>query len=102
MTPNKEGNSYLIVEPNYTFKLKGFENAKKVYLAGDFNGWSPEAYEMKRVGDEWTFQLHLPPGKTRYKFVVDGKWILDPGNKLWEQNEFNTGNSLLWLDNKTP
>jgi hypothetical protein len=33
-----------------------------------------------------------------YKFIVDGKWILDPGNKLWEQNAENTGNSILWID----
>lgn len=100
MTPSKDGNSFLIIEPNYTFRLKGNSGAKKVYLAGDFNSWNPEAYPMKLEGDEWTFQLHLPPGKTRYKFIVDGKWILDPANKLWEQNEYKTGNSVLWIENK--
>lgn len=96
MTPDKEGNSFLIIEPNYTFQLKDFKDARQVFVAGDFNGWNPEAFPMKRTAEGWTFQLHIPPGKTRYKFVVDGKWILDPGNKLWEQNEFGTGNSLIW------
>ena len=96
LTPNKDGNSYLIIEPNHTFLLKGFAEARQVFIAGDFNGWNPAAFPMKKTAEGWTFELHLPPGKTRYKFIVDGKWILDPANKLWEQNEFGTGNSVLW------
>jgi len=92
------GNSYFVIGANYTFRLKGFENAKKVYLAGDFNEWSPDTFSMQRAGDEWIFKVHLHPGKHLYKFIVDGKWILDPGNKLWEQNEHNTGNSVVWID----
>jgi|GEM_PF-3177863 len=30
------------------------------------------------------FPARLKPGKYTYKFVVDGKWILDPGNDLWK------------------
>jgi hypothetical protein len=93
-------NSFLIIKPNYTFRLKGFENAKQVFLAGEFNDWSPNAFAMKRVGDEWIFSVYLSPGKHIYKFVVDGKWINDPGNPLWEQNEYDTGNSVLWLKNE--
>jgi 1,4-alpha-glucan branching enzyme len=96
-TDRKNGNSILIVSPNYTFRLKGRAAAKTVYLSGDFNDWSPTAFPMTRKGDEWVFPLHLPPGKVRYKFVVDGNWILDPNNKLWEQNEYQTGNSVLWI-----
>lgn len=92
------GNSYFIIEPNYTFRLKGFSHAKKIFLAGDFNNWSPDTFAMQRVGDEWVFKAHLPPGKHLYKFVVDGQWITDPGNKLWEQNEHDTGNSVLWIE----
>lgn len=98
LTPNRDGNSYLIIEPNYTFILKGFENAKQVYVAGDFNSWNPTAFPMKKTKEGWTFRVHLPMGKTRYKFIVDGNWILDPDNKLWEQNEHRTGNSVIWID----
>lgn len=91
------GNLYFVIEPNYTFRLKGFPNARKVYLAGTFNNWSPNTFAMTRQNDEWIFAANLQPGKHLYKFVVDGKWILDPGNKLWEQNEFGNGNSVLWL-----
>lgn len=95
---DRTGNAYFIIQPNYTFRLKGFNNAKNIFLAGDFNDWSPDTFLMKREGDEWVFTVHLSPGKHLYKFVVDGKWILDPDNKLWEQNEHNTGNSVLWIE----
>lgn len=91
-------NKVLIIEPNFTFRLKGFENAKTVCVAGDINNWNPASFRMVREGDEWVFKVHLNKGKHLYKFIVDGKWILDPGNKLWEQNAENTGNSILWID----
>jgi|SRR6218665_2144086 len=94
---NSDGNLFFIIEPNFTFRLKGFPDAGKVVLAGDFNNWSPNTYMMKRDGDEWVLKMHLSTGKHLYKFVVDGKWIMDPGNKLWEQNEHNTGNSIVWM-----
>lgn len=92
------GNNVLVIDPNFTFRLKGFGNAKKVFLSGDFNDWSPNSFAMKREGDEWIFKVHLNKGKHRYKFVVDDQWVLDPANKLWEQNEHNTGNSILWFE----
>ena len=91
-------NFVLVLEPNFTFRLKGYENAKMVCLSGDLNDWNPASFRMKREGDEWVFRAHLNKGKHCYKFVVDGKWILDPANKLWEQNEFRTGNSVLWIE----
>jgi hypothetical protein len=97
-TAEYTGNSTLVIEPNFTFRLKGFENAKNIYLSGDLNNWNTNSFKMKREGDEWIFKAHLNKGKHRYKFIVDGKWILDPDNKLWEQNEHNTGNSVLWID----
>ncbi|MFL5742479.1 MAG: hypothetical protein ACJ75B_19805 [Flavisolibacter sp.] len=89
--------SFLVIAPNYTFRLKGFEGARSVYLAGDFNGWKPQTLAMKKEGDSWTYNVHLSAGKHLYKFIVDGKWIIDPANNLWEQNEYGTGNSVLWV-----
>jgi hypothetical protein len=91
-----DGNSYLVISPNYTFKITA-PDAKKVFLAGDFNGWNPASLPMIREGDTWTFNLFLAPGKHRYKFIVDGEWIKDPANKLWEENEYETGNSIVWI-----
>jgi hypothetical protein len=53
---------------------------------------------MRKDGEDWVFTVNLQPGKYRYKFVVDGKWIIDPHNPLWEQNEHRTGNSVLWIE----
>jgi 1,4-alpha-glucan branching enzyme len=95
---NRQSKFLLVIEPNYTFRLKGFGDAKQVFLAGNFNNWTPGSLQMKKEGDEWVISAHLSPGKHLYKFIVDDNWIIDPGNKLWEENEHGTGNSVLWLD----
>jgi enterochelin esterase-like enzyme len=61
------------------------EEANSVHLAGDINGWSPEATPMKRVPDTdlWYKEFNFEYDKTRidYKFVVNGStWKLDPKN----------------------
>lgn len=89
-------NSVIAVKPNYTFKLKRYPNAVSVAVAGSFNDWGI-GYSMKKTADGWIFEAYLPPGKWLYKFVVDGKWIIDPDNEQWEQNEFHNGNSVLWI-----
>lgn len=91
-------NSVMAVDPNYVFRLKGYPNASRVLVSGSFNDWSKSGYRMVKKGDEWVMPVYLAPGKYSYKFVVDGKWILDPANKLWEQNEYDTGNSVLWIE----
>lgn len=57
--------------------------AHGVGLAGDFNGWSATRDPMRRdtpTGD-FTCDISLPPGaRVDYKFIVDGRWILDPAN----------------------
>ena len=89
--------SYLVVEPNFTFRLKGHSDAGNVYLSGDFDDWSPNTLAMKKEGGEWVCSVHLSAGKHLYKFIVDGKWIIDPDNALWEQNQMHTGNSIVWI-----
>jgi hypothetical protein len=93
-----QGNSFLVVKPNFVFRLKGHDNAKMVTLNGVFNNWEPNGYTMAHNSGEWNIALHLKPGKYLYKFRIDGNWIIDPGNKLWEPNEFGTGNSVLWIE----
>jgi hypothetical protein len=93
-------NSYLIVQPNYTFRLEGHADARAVYLAGDFNDWTPNSLRMKPSGNDWVISVHLSVGKHLYKFVVDGNWIKDPANSLWEENDQNTGNSIIWWEER--
>jgi 1,4-alpha-glucan branching enzyme len=90
-------NSVLMVKPNYTFVLNQFEHAQRVIVTGSFNGWDVNSYRMQKVGKTWVFPISLRPGKYTYKFIVDGTWMLDPANSLWEENEYDTGNSVLWI-----
>lgn len=101
--PNTSGsgemqNSFLANKSNYLFRLDKFPSAKKVTIAGSFNGWNQDNFIMVQKDGKWTFPIYLKPGKYTYKFIVDGKWIRDPGNDLWEENEYGTGNSVLWIE----
>jgi 1,4-alpha-glucan branching enzyme len=90
-------NSVLVVKPTYTFILDNHKDANSVIITGNFSSWSPDKYRMVKRADRWEFPVYLPPGKYLYKFIVDGKWILDPANDLWEENEWGSGNSILWV-----
>jgi type 1 glutamine amidotransferase len=91
-------NSLIAFKPNHVFMLNHFNEAKEVLLTGNFNNWSTEGYRMSRQNGAWVCALFLTPGKYTYKFIVDGKWMPDPGNELWEGNVVGTGNSVLWID----
>jgi 1,4-alpha-glucan branching enzyme len=46
----------------------------------------------------WKMNLPLPPGRYRYRFVVDGQWITDPHNKEVETNQFGELNNIVHVD----
>lgn len=103
LNPYKTGsgdytNSFMAFKPNHTFVLENYEDAANVNVAGSFNDWKSDSYRMVKKAGKWILPLNLSPGKYTYKFVVDRKWILDPGNELYEANEFGTNNSVLWIE----
>lgn len=52
-------------------------SAGEVSVAGEFNGWTPEA--MTRTADGWQIDLGpLDPGEYGYKLLFDGAWEGDP------------------------
>jgi 1,4-alpha-glucan branching enzyme len=54
-------------------------DANRVFIAGDFNGWSDKDTEAYYVEDGvWEAVLELTPGVYEYKFIVDGEWVFDP------------------------
>ena len=77
-----------------------FDNARKVLIAGDFNGWLPISTPMHTNGTpgSWRTTLPLPPGRYRYRFVVDGKWMTDPKNQYVEANQFGELNNVVEVD----
>jgi len=80
-------------------------DAKKVYLVGDFNDWSPATDPMTddNTDGEWTLFYPLAAGTYAYKFVVDGKnWVPDPTNPTSEPDGFNGRNSILKIPGTSP
>jgi chromosome partitioning protein len=77
-----------------------FTGAKKVLIAGDFNNWSPMSTPMSTNGKPgvWVTKLPLYPGRYRYRFVVDGKWMTDPNNTYVETNQFGELNNVIEVD----
>jgi CubicO group peptidase (beta-lactamase class C family) len=82
---------------NTVFRLKGFDDAQIVSLAGSFNNWNPSQTLFAREGNEWVSRIDLAPGKHTYKFIVDGVWMTDPGNPLTEDDGNGNTNSVLTL-----
>ena len=76
--------------------------AHTVAIAGDFNGWSPQANILEDPeGDGiWTGTLKLEPGKYEYMFVMDGeKWFPDPNALRYVKDGFGNKNAILEINN---
>ncbi|MBF0252229.1 MAG: AAA family ATPase [Candidatus Omnitrophica bacterium] len=71
-------------------------SAGSVYVLGDFNGWKrTEANKLSRLEDgKWSAHYHLPKGRYRYKYLVDGNWVHDPNNERAEPNIFGSVDSI--------
>ena len=73
---------------------------KKVFLAGDFNSFSPTATPMEEVDGIYETTLNLRVGKYAYKFVVDGKWVADENAEEFVGDGFGGQNSIVFAGNK--
>jgi 1,4-alpha-glucan branching enzyme len=79
-----------------TFIFKGYPDAKHVYLAGDFNQWSPNKKRMSKYRDgSFRAKVTLKPGVYQYKFIADGVWVTDPEAPDMAPDPFGGVNSLL-------
>lgn len=73
-----------LTSPHEGTQLVAFEvrlPAREVSVAGDFNGWNPDATPMQRQGSTnvWRASVPLTPGRHVYTFVVNGRdWVVDP------------------------
>jgi hypothetical protein len=98
--PNKKRNEFygfnslIEVKAYYTFKLRGYQNAKEVQLSGSFNDWAEDGFEMYKTVYGWKFTVLLSGGKHQYKFIVDNEWILDPSNPVKEYDYKGNVNSV--------
>lgn len=70
--------------------------AFRVYIAGTFNEWHPQATQMIALGNgRWFKELTLPLGTYEYRLVVDGEWMADPRALESVPNPFGGVNSVL-------
>jgi hypothetical protein len=85
------------------FSLRiGDSKAHTVAIAGDFNGWSPQANLLEDPDGDgiWTATLDLEPGRYEYMFVLDGeKWFPDPNALRYVKDGFGNKNAILEINN---
>jgi len=95
--------TYPICSAEVQFSLKISDNkAHTVAIAGDFNGWNPQANLLEDLeGDGiWTGTLKLEPGRYEYMFVLDGeKWFPDPNALRYVKDGFGNRNAILEINN---
>ena len=95
--------TYPICSAEVQFSLKiNDSKAHTVAIAGDFNGWNPQANILEDPeGDGiWTGTLKLEPGRYEYMFVLDGeKWFPDPNALRYVKDGFGNKNAILEINN---
>ena len=71
--------------------------AQEAYVVGEFNGWQINTQSrLQRSGSgSWEKRMKLAPGRYRYKFVIDGAWMMDTQNQKYEKNDFGAFDSLI-------
>ena len=73
-------------------------DAESVQLAGDFNDWALDGSEMELTDGVWKKVVKLPPGRYRYRYVIDGNWQSDPLNAVGEPSAYGGDDSILVVD----
>jgi cyclomaltodextrinase len=81
----------------HTFVYKPQGKVSKVVVSGSFNNWNKERDQLLDAQGTGVYELSLPlePGNYIYKFLVDGKEILDPSNQEKAPTGFDDFNSVL-------
>ena len=78
----------------FSFKYE----AEQVFLAGNFNDWSPESLPMVNENGVWKISMELEPGEYQYKFVVNGtNWMEDPDAPSYVDDGFGGKNGAFKL-----
>lgn len=83
---------------NVTFRFES-HTAAMVNVLGTFNNWDLTGGVMRRGDDGvWSCTIDVPlEGSYDYKFIVDGEWVLDPGNPDYGKDAKDRYNSRFLL-----
>ena len=91
-----ESGSRQPMEREVIFSLEAPAHAV-VQIAGNFNNWVPEPLQFtdSQVRQVWHKTISLNPRSYEYKYVVDGRWLLDPHNSRAIHDPYGGLNSVL-------
>ena len=70
--------------------------AKRVYVTGDFNGWTRMSMQRRPDG-RWYVQIAIRYGHYQYRFIVDGRRKLDTSASGVGFDEHGKEVSLVWV-----
>ncbi len=74
--------------------------AKSVAVVGSFNGWSPTAHLMTRVGSNgsWTAVVPLEGGEHTFMYLVDETtWVMPPAADDFVTDGFGNTNGVVMV-----
>lgn len=97
-------NSAAVSRVSHTFRYKPDSAVGTVTVEGNFNNWNKESDPLQDADGDGMFErsMLLEPGSYIYKFVVNGKEIVDPANPETAPTGFESFNSVLRIaDNDT-
>ena len=74
----------------------------EVVVAGTFNNWDTKKNPMKANPDDGLYRtvIAIPPGNHEYKFVVNGKWCVDPNCTESIPNCQGSSNSVIRVQDR--
>lgn len=80
-----------------------FGTGKEVEIAGEFTNWKLCGLKFQDFGKAKILILEFPnAARVEYKFIVDGKWILDPANPNKVDNGVGGENSYFEMPDYKP
>jgi 1,4-alpha-glucan branching enzyme len=72
--------------------------AQRMYLVGDFNGWSRTAVMMEQVCPGlWQTSLDLEPGTYRFRYFTGQVWLMDYASFGLLPNGLGGWDSVVWI-----
>lgn len=94
-------NSGAISQQVHKFLFKSDAAVNEAAVFGSFNNWNKKSHQLKYIKKSGFYELAVPldPGSYIYKFIVDGKEILDPANPEKTPTGFDDFNSVLRIEN---
>lgn len=76
------------------FALTPDGHAQGVCVAGELNTWVPIPMRRQKNGT-YVRVLSVPPGTHEYKYIVDGRWVVEPDHGVWAMNCYGTMSSVM-------